>query len=126
MAGETTTTWLEQAKNWVSEMAARFDLTGPNIVHALVYACAGFFIGFFLSRYFKSFLVGVILCIVVLGGLHYFHVITIDMEQLKAIFGVSADQSLEAYVTMLADWVKTHLLFAISSLIGFILGFKAG
>ena len=125
MAAQTHTSLFDHLKNWLAEAATKVDFSGPNVMQTLIYASAGFFIGFFLSKYFRSFLTGVVLCAVILGALHYLHIVTFDMQQLRSVLGVGANSSLEQHVTQLLDWAKAHPLFAGSGILGFLIGYKA-
>lgn len=125
MAAQAHTSLLDHVKNWLSEAATKLDFSGPNLMQTLIYASAGFFIGFFLSKYFRSFLTGMVLCVIILGALHYLQIITFDLQQLRSVLGVGANATLEQYATQSLEWAKTHPLFAGSSVLGFIIGYKA-
>ena len=94
---------------------------------AVLFFGAGFAIGFLFKKYFK-FLFGCILVTsLFLLFLYYNSVITFDWPALyRALCIDPAQVQVDTFLGMYWEWVKANVLVTVSTLIGFIVGYKLG
>ncbi|NDD55643.1 hypothetical protein EBZ39_17555, partial [bacterium] len=109
-------------KKWAEQIGG----SSSEAIEAAVYFGLCFAIGFLFKKYFKL----VFICLVISGfvvlGLEYLKLVAIDWQAIKATMGISAGMDLNAMVTAFFDWMKAHLLLFVSSVVGFLIGYKLG
>jgi hypothetical protein len=59
-------------------------------------------------------------------GLEHRQVLTIDWGALNSMIGFEPTATLESIFTLIFDWVKEQSFIAVSSMVGFVIGYKAG
>lgn len=118
--------WLQfDLKKWAESIGG----SSAQAIQAAVYFSLSFAIGFLFKKYFRFLFV----CLVVSGFivllLHYNKLVVIDMKAIKAMVGLSGGApsgDMNAIVNRFFDWVRDNMLFFISSMVGFVIGYKLG
>lgn len=107
-------------------VAGQFDLSVKELSHALAYLGVGVVAGLLFKKYLKLVITSLIVAILILKGMEYRQIIMVDWVALKAVFGFEPAATLESVGSLLYDWLREQSLLAMSTLIGFIIGYKAG
>jgi uncharacterized membrane protein (Fun14 family) len=102
--------------------------SSAEAVIAAVYFSVSFLLGFIFKKYFKILFVCVILTIISIKMLEYRDFLIIDWNAIETWLGWGKGEpiSLNVLFDTFFDWLKDHLLVAISSAIGFLVGYKLG
>jgi len=109
-------------KGWAESVGG----TSAEAIHAAVYFGGGFAIGFLFKKYFKLlffFLLGFILITLLL---EYNNIITIDYARFNVWLGFEPTADIGSILNATFDWIKENLLVFISSVVGFLIGYKLG
>lgn len=85
-----------------------------------------FAVGFLFKKYLKFIFLCLIISALAIKGLEYYKVLTIDWEALNALLGLAPGTTIGLLASNALGWVKLHVVVTISSLIGFLLGYKLG
>lgn len=129
--GEKVGEWLDAAKNWwagfnIKEWSERVGGSSADAVEAGIYFFISFIAGFVFKRYSNYILFSAVVSVLVVLGLEYTHVITIDWSFIKQSCGVTADGDTQSFFNHTVEWVKNHLLVTVATTVGFLIGYKLG
>ncbi|MEX0940452.1 MAG: FUN14 domain-containing protein [Candidatus Babeliales bacterium] len=125
-ATQTAQGWFEVIKVKFNEFANQFDLTWAKLTEFGVAFGLGVLFGFLFKRFGRQVILLFIIAAVILIGLDYFNVITIEWQSLRNIFGTAPTTNLENIIQDYVNWAKKHIVGVIIGLIGFIIGYKIG
>lgn len=109
-------------KKWADQIGG----SSAEAIEAAVYFSLCLASGFLFKKYFKMVFVCLIVSGFIILGMEYLKFLTIDWVSIKATFGISAGMDASAMATHFFDWIKAHLLLFISSVVGFLIGYKLG
>ena len=111
----------------IKKLSERIGGSSAEAVEAAIYFVLSFSIGFLCKKYFKFIFVCTILSLFFIKGLEYYQFITIDWSALKTVFGAGETASdFNTLSTQAFEWLKSHLLLTIASVVGFLVGYKLG
>lgn len=120
----------EKAVSWVDSLksALRLDTiewTPQLLMHLGFFTLGGFLGGFFLKKY-SSYVFVLLLAGVGLVILSYTGVISVVVStaRLHELLGISPELLHANLALILWAWIKEHVLFALCTIIGFLVGFK--
>ncbi len=124
--GETSQTFLDKVKTQYESFVQKMNLDEVNWKEIGSYAIIGFVGGFLAKRYLKPLIVIAIVVVVALKGLEYYHLITINWEQIRGLAGIHSVDGMQGILQTIIALVRNNLTIAISSIIGFVVGYKIG
>ncbi len=123
---QTTKTFMEKLNTQYQLFVKKLDIDHINWREIGSYMVVGFVVGFLSKRYLRSLILIAIIIVVALKGLEYYHWIDINWVQIQQVSGLHGVEGMQgAFDTMIA-LVRNNLTVAISSLIGFVIGYKIG
>jgi hypothetical protein len=70
--------------------------------------------------------VSLFLSVVIIKILEYNHFIDIDWQSIRACFVNEQATDINSSLNLVFEWIKNNLLFFVSSLVGFLIGYKLG
>ncbi len=87
----------------------------------------GFALGFLFKRFFKFLLFTLLIAFGVITFLHYKNMVIVDWVALSQYIGLDPEQiRLATAIEVTWHWVSHHSLAAISTVAGFVVGYKIG
>ena len=123
------------AVQWIKDFWNNLDLqklsekmggTSGEEVQAGIYFGVFFATGFLFKKYFKFVLSCLIVSIILIKVAEYNGFLQINMEALKTSFGMVPGGDWNALINTGFDWIKQHVLVFVSSVVGFLVGYKLG
>ena len=120
---------------WISNLWDKIDIKGwaqeigggsAEAVEAAIYFGSGFAIGFLFKKYFKFILTTLIVSIIVIKILEYNMVLEIDWEGLNVFMGFDSAADFNTILNDIFSWIKDNFIIFISSVVGFLIGYKLG
>lgn len=128
---EYANTAFESVKKFFNELdikkwAENVGGSSAEAVEAAIYFGLCFAIGFLFKKYFKMLFVCIIISLFMIKALEYGKFLTIDWAAIKAVLGMSGTTDANVIINHWFDWIKGHLLLFISSVVGFLVGYKLG
>jgi uncharacterized membrane protein (Fun14 family) len=124
--GSTSHTFMDKIKEQYEIFIQKMNLDEINWKEIGTYAVIGFTAGFLAKRYLKSLLVIAILIVVALKGLEYYHLINVNWEQLRQLAGIHQVDGMQGVFQTIVGLIRNNLTVALSSIIGFVIGYKVG
>lgn len=128
---EYVSTFIENIKKLWNE----FDLkawaetvggTSADAVEAAVYFGLSFGIGFFFKKYFKFVFLCLIIAAFLIKALEYGNFLIIDWQMIKTSLGITPTTDINTMINQGFDWIKNHLLLFVTTVVGFLVGYKLG
>lgn len=112
----------------IKKLSERIGGSSAEAVEAAIYFVLSFVVGFLFKKYFKFIFVCCIVSVLLIKGFEYTDYLTINWDAVKASIGLGGEQATDfnAVMNNVLDWFKNHLLLAIASIIGFLVGYKLG
>ncbi|MEX0672029.1 MAG: FUN14 domain-containing protein [Candidatus Babeliales bacterium] len=126
IAQETSKTLMDKAKSHYEAFVQKLNLADVNWKEIGSYMIIGFVAGFLAKRYLKSLLVMAIIIVVALKGLEYYHLITMNWESVRQLAGLHGVDGVQGILETTIALIRNNLTIAISSIIGFVVGYKVG
>ena len=120
---------------WLKEFWASIDIKGwaegiggssSEAVEAAIYFGSGFAIGFLFKKYFKFLLTTILIAIILIKIFEYNNVLVIDWEGVNTLFGFESTTDFSTIVNNAFAWIKANMIIFISSIVGFLVGYKLG
>ncbi|MCK4499345.1 hypothetical protein KAU11_02535 [Candidatus Babeliales bacterium] len=102
------------------------DLSISELGRAATYLGIGVVAGLLCRKYLRFVITVAVVSFLIIKGLEHRQVLTVDWSALNTMIGFEPTATFESILNMLFDWVKEQSLIAISALIGFFIGYKAG
>jgi len=131
--GESMSMAFDYAKNaWqnfdLQKWAEGIGGSSAEAVMAASYFFLSFGIGFAFKKYFKYIFMCLIFTIFVIKAMEYKEFLIIDWDAIEQWLGWTRGQplSLGSMSDAIFDWLKNHILVAVASLVGFLVGYKLG
>ncbi len=104
--------------------------SSAQAVQAAVYFGLSFAIGFLFKKYFRFLFMSLVITTFVIFLLHYNKLVIVDIKAIKALVGmgdgVVGGGDMNAFINRFFDWVRDNMLFFISSVVGFFVGYRLG
>ena len=102
------------------------DLSAADFGKGATYLGIGVVVGILAKKYLRVVITGMVIALLLLKGLEHKHVLTVDWTALKNLIGLEAAATFDSVFTSAFEWFKAQSFVAISSIIGFLIGYKAG
>jgi len=120
--------WLRDVWNKINikEWSESLGGTSSEAVHAAIYFGVGFAIGFLFKKYFKLVFFSLLFAVLIILLLQYNRILDIDWEAFNVLLGFEPAADAGVMMNTLFDWVKANFIISISSLVGFLIGYKLG
>jgi len=121
--------------DWLKNLWDKIDIKGwaqsigggsAEAVEAAIYFGSGFAIGFLFKKWFKFLAFCFIVAIVLIKILEYNMVLEIDWEGLNVFLGFDSTADFNTILNDSLAWIKANLIVFVSSVIGFLVGYKLG
>ena len=128
MEQQKATGVMESMKEWWQSFDVE-KIFGPSSSDAVqVATCfvSFFAIGFLFRKYLKFIFVSLIMSLLIIKGLEYYKVLDIDWEVLNTLLGFEPQMTIKDLADKTVEWVKDHMVLTVSSVLGFLLGYKLG
>ncbi len=112
---------------WSNEVGGSSPVA--EAIQAGIYFCISFGIGYILKKHFKTIVLSLLLSALIVKGMEYGKLLTIDWNAIKNMFGASSADSKDFMTPMVnhgIEWIKKNVIVSIASLIGFLLGSRLG
>ncbi|MFH1832186.1 MAG: FUN14 domain-containing protein [bacterium] len=135
----------DSVTQWVKDLWNSFDLqkwsekiggSSAEAVQAGFYFMLFFASGFLFKKYFKFIFVCLLLSLILVKVFEYNGFLQIDMVAIKKALGlvsaqvqtpgVPVEAGFNTLINSSFDWIKAHVLIFVSSVIGFLVGYKLG
>lgn len=110
----------------IKEWAEKIGGTSSEAVQAAIYFGVGFAVGFLFKKYFKFLFFSLAIAVVLVLVLQYNKVLDIDWEALNILMGFEPTADVGTMMNSLFDLIKANLLVFVSSVVGFLIGYKLG
>lgn len=109
-------------------IANKFGVDKNLLIDVGVYGAIGFIVGFLLKKYSEYF-ISLVLLVVGLVVLQQFDYISLSINNVKIQSALGLEgmpMAGNTYVSLLWDWIRTHVVSASSLGVGFLIGLKVG
>lgn len=121
---EVALSTFQKVKNYVTDWISSLNLNSSKIIELVIFLGVGFFSGFLLKKYFRYFLLSVIVVVVVALVLEHSSIIHIDWLKIREALGITPTDTIDSLFHVAVDWVKANALSTVIGLLGFIIGYK--
>lgn len=111
---------------WLTTFHKKLEAYPPWVAEIGVYGLIAFIAGFLTKVLGRWLFFGTIGAALALAFLYYTHVITIDLQQLKQLIGMSSAQTFQDVLGQERAWLHEHPVACIAMLAGFLLGWVLG
>ncbi len=108
------------------EWTKSFGDTSSDAVQVAIYFVSSFAVGFLFKKYLKFVIGCLIVSFLIIKGLEYHRILDIDWQAFNTLFGFEPNATFGVMIGTWMEWIKMHLLIVISSLVGFLIGYKLG
>lgn len=112
--------------NWFETIKTKLQNYPEWVFDVGVFGLVGFVVGFVFKNFGKVLLFGAIGLIIGLGILHYAHIISVNMNQIKDILGLAAANTIDDGVRIYSDWARLHIVGLLAAAVSFCIGWKVG
>jgi len=109
-------------KKWAQDVGG----SSAEAVQAAVFFGLSLAIGFLFKKYFKFVFVCLIVAAFIIKGMEFTKLLTIDWDAIKTMFGLSSSSDFNGTLNLGFEWIRKNLLLFISSVVGFLVGYKLG
>jgi uncharacterized membrane protein (Fun14 family) len=109
-------------KGWAESVGG----SSAEAVQAAIHFGVGFAVGFLFKKYFKMVFFFLLSYIFITFFLEYNKILFIDWPRLNEILGFEPTTDVGGILNTTFDWIKANLLIFVSSLVGFLFGYKLG
>lgn len=118
--------WLQfNLKKWAEDIGG----SSAQAIQAAAYFALSFAIGFLFKKYFRFLFMCLVVSAFIVLLLHYNKLAVIDVKAIKAMLGLTGGApsgDMNVLINRFFDWVRDNMLFFISSIVGFVIGYKLG
>jgi hypothetical protein len=112
-------------KKWAENIGG----SSAQAIQAAVYFALSFAIGFLFKKYFRFLFMSCVGAVFIILFLHYNKLVVVDLKAIKAMVGIGdgvPSGDMNVIINRFFDWVRDNMLFFISSIVGFVIGYKLG
>jgi len=123
------------AVDWMKNLWDKIDVKGwaqsigggsAEAVEAAIYFGSGFAIGFLFKKYFRFLITCLLVSIILIKILEYNMILEIDWEGLNVFLGFDSTADFNTILNDSFAWIKANLIVFVSSVVGFLVGYKLG
>ena len=105
---------------------AGLDFNVADFGKGATYLGLGVIVGLLAKKYLRLVITSCIVAAVLLKGLEAREIIAVDWPGMRDFVGLETSATVESVFNMAVDWFKAQSFIAISSIMGFLIGYKAG
>lgn len=125
------TSFLDQIKNLynsvdIEQWSKQFGGSSAEAAQAVIYFGLSLSAGFLFKKFFKLIVSTIILGFFILILMEYAQLVSIDWTACEKLFGFPSESSFNSIIVHFFEWIRQHILLSVSSLVGFILGYRLG
>ena len=110
----------------IEQWAKDLGDSSSDAVQVSICFVSGFAIGFLFKKYLKFVFSCIIVAFIAIKFLEYHAILDINWQALNTLLGFEPNVTFGSMVNIWLDWAKAHWLIVVSSLVGFLLGYKLG
>lgn len=125
-AAPAAQSWWQSFQQYVEQLLQKFNLTSRDIIHVLSFVCVGFVAGYLLKKYFKYFFVITVAVILSVILLDRFGVIMINWSNMQQVTGVDPHSTVQQCGQQLFTLIRDNVVLALSTFVGFVIGYSIG
>lgn len=131
VSSETQSTikgWLESLKETLhlDDIALKLNISVDTLGQTLLFFGIGLIAGFLYNRIGRQLIYALIASVVLLLVLSHFDLISVHMDNFKALAGFSTNDTVGSVFELFGAWVKEHVAQVIAGVLGIWLGRKVG
>jgi hypothetical protein len=115
-----------EKQSWMSAIQDYFNNYQVWLVDIVFMGGAALIAGVLLKNFGKYILGGLLVAAVTILALNYSGLIALTFTDILAKIGFAGVTSPSEFITSLFEWMKLHMVGAISIVVGFMLGWKLG
>ncbi len=118
----------DSVKEWWGsiDLEKWFGASSADAIQVAIYFVSFFAIGFLFKKYLKLIFFSILIAILLVKGLEYYKVLDIDWERFNFLVGLEPTETLGGVAGKCVEWIKINIVVAVSSLLGFFVGYKLG
>jgi len=109
---ETVRSSLSDYKTWLPEVA--------------LYGGVAFLVGFLVKNFWRFIILSSLVILTVVLLLNFTGVMTVTLQQVMTTINVTDVTTVQELYTAVIGWSKTHVIGAVSMVVGFLVGWKLG
>jgi uncharacterized membrane protein (Fun14 family) len=106
--------------------ATGFEFSVADFGKGATYLGVGVLLGLLAKKYLRLAITSLIVAALLLKGLEIRGILTVDWVGMRQLVGLDATATIESLFNLTIEWFKTQSFIAISAIIGFMIGYKAG
>lgn len=111
-------------QGWLDSIKERFASQEPWAIELVIFGLGGFVLGFLLKNFGKLMVIGAVVAVALIIGLHYTHVY--PFEKLQALLGFPEIHNVHELLKEKIVWGKEHPVALVSGIVGLLVGWKVG
>ena len=108
------------------ELEKWFGSTHSEAIQVAIYFVSFFAIGFLFKKYLKFIFLCLIISFLIIKGLEYHKILEIDWESFNKLLGFEPTATFGTIANNALSWIKTNIVVAVASTLGFLIGYKLG
>ena len=110
----------------VKKFAEELGGSSTEAVQASIYFGTSFAIGFLFKKYFKFLFFVLFVSVTLILFLEYNSILDIDWAALNVFLGFEPNADVGTLIDFTFTWIKQNFIIFVSTLVGFLLGYKLG
>lgn len=118
--------WFQVMQAQLDQIAHKLGVSSSLFTEGAIAIVSGFVIGFIAKKYGRPVLSSLILLAAFLALLNHFSIITIEWSKIKALIGLSQDETMQSVMSHMVDWTREHILPVAIGGIAFFIGYTIG
>ena len=118
--------WWQSLQQHIEHLLQKFNLTTRDLIHVLSFVCVGFVGGYLLKKYFRYFFIVTVAVVLAVILLDRFGVIVINWSSMQQVTGVDPHSTVQQCGQNLFNLIRNNIVLALSTFIGFIIGYSIG
>lgn len=122
----TTATPVVEETSKMDAMRTYFSNYQTWLTEVAIYGGISFLVGFLFKNFGRYIVGGLLIAVAVIVGLNYAGATAITLQQVTQALGLANIESVQQLYTTATAWATTHVMGAVSVVIGFLLGWKLG
>ncbi len=118
--------WLQYLRLKLVDLMQKLELTPTKIIEICSYVGVGFFVGFLFKRYFKYVLIFIATYVGLIWVLGESDFVLINWTHIQSLAHISPNDTVGTVFSSTLHWIKQNLVLVVSSLFGFVVGYRLG
>ena len=109
-------------KKWAEDVGG----SSAEAIQAAIYFGLSLAIGYLFKKYFKLVFVCLLVSAFLIKALEFAQLLTINWDAIKSVLGITSSSDFNTSLNAWFGWIRGNLLLFISSVVGFLVGYKLG